>query len=96
MIRTREISFEDNYVEEINNKNFNKFQYQRFTKYTFCQKFLAKYNMKIKAEMEKFNPESFEVDDGTPEVRTMSFQQIKEIIEKQNEKKQLKQSQKGE
>ena len=89
-------SFEDNYIEEINSQNFNRFQYQRFSKYTFCQKFLAKVNMKIKDPIEKFNPDSFEVDDGTLDGRTMSFQQIKEMIKKQNEQKQIQKGEKNE
>lgn len=88
-------TFEDNYIEELNEKTFNKFQYSRFSKYTFCQKFLSKFNMKIKDPMEKFNPNHFEVDDGTLQGRVMSFQQIKEIIERNNEKKNNNQSKQG-
>jgi hypothetical protein len=89
-------TFEDNYIEELNEKNFNKFQYARFSKYTFCQKFLAKYNMKIKEPMEKFNPNRFDVDDGTLQGRVMSFQQIKEMIKKQNKQKQIQKGEKNE
>lgn len=87
-------NFEDNFVEEINNNNFNKFQWQRFSKYSFCKKFLEKYNMKIKNSMETFNPDYIEVDDGTLKGRVMTFEQIKNIIEKNKEKKANKQQKK--
>lgn len=77
-------------------KNFNKYLYFKLYKYTFCQKVLAKLNMKIKTDIEKFNPDCFKVDDGTLDGRTMSFQQIKEMIKKQNKQKQIQKGEKNE